>query len=385
MSDYYASYNDPSAAKSIAEKYGFCLVKGVFQADEMASLERDLAMAHAEFGGRVPDIYSAPSLQWLLFDERIRRFAHALLGDTLVYYRETNAAYEKVPGSLTKRPFNDYHCDARGTPLDLYGAPDHEGIYPAYRFGIYFRNYRDYSGGLKVAPGSHLRPYLFDRKCSDKLKVRDLPRVEHRVGEYMTKLSTQPMELYNVASEPGDIVIFSLRCFHAAGAVRLKDRPTLAVLPWVESQLPAEFCMPIPPGSRNAIFLDYGAPHPALDFYVKWRAVVSPAKPDVSYRYREKGPDWMLIRNDPIIVTLAQRLAGGDGQSAAAKQDAADLVALCRSHVEFAPEHALFDRGAFEANLARGSASTAMDLARDIAARVQAHIDAEARRKSEAT
>lgn len=84
MSDYSVSYNDQASAKEIAERFGFCLVKGVFSADEMASLERDLAMAHAEFSGEVPDVYSIPSLPWLLFDERIRAFAHALLGKRLI-------------------------------------------------------------------------------------------------------------------------------------------------------------------------------------------------------------------------------------------------------------------------------------------------------------
>jgi hypothetical protein len=380
MSDYYASYNDPATAKSIAEKYGFCLVKGVFGPEEMINLERDLAMAHAEFGGQVPDLYSTPSLQWLMFDERVRRLAHALLGDTLVYYRETNLAYEKVPGRLTAKPFTDYHCDARGSGQHLYDRPAHRGVYPAYRFGIYFRNYRLNSGGLKVAPGSHLREYMDDRQWALEEKLKELPRVPIHVGRHNTAVTLQPMELYNVASEPGDIVIFSLRCFHAAGAVRLKDRPTLALLPRVEAEFPAQFCLPTAPGSRNAIFFDYGAPHAALDYYVKWRAVVSPARPDVTYKYGMKTPEWLHIRNDRIIVMLAQRLLGG-GPSA--KQDAMDLVTLSRSHIEFAPEHALFDRTQFEANLVREPSGVVLNLAHDIVARQQLHIENEARRKAE--
>jgi len=379
MSDYYASTNDPATVKSIAEKYGFCLVKGFFGPGEMAALERDLAMAHAEFDGKVPDLYSTPSLQWLLFDERVRRLAHALLGDTLVYYRETNLAYEKVPGPLTAKPFTDYHCDARGSARDLYDAPAHPGIYPAYRFGIYFRNYRLHSGGLKVAPGSHLRPYMDDRRWTFEEKVKELPRVPIRVGGYNTAVMLQPMELYNVASEPGDIVIFSLRCFHSAGAVRLKDRPALALLPRVEAQFPAEFRLPTAPGSRNAIFFDYGAPRAEVDYYVKWRAVVSPAKLDVAYKYGVKTPEWLQIRNDKIIVSLAHRLIEG-GPSA--KQDAMDLVTLCRSHIEFAPEHALFDRARFKTNLANNPGGAVLALARDIVARQQAHIENEARKKA---
>lgn len=368
MSTYYESLNDPVTAKSIAEQYGFCHVKGVFSPDEMAMLEQGLANAHREFGANVPDLFSIPSLKGLLFHERIRAFAHALLGEKLVYYRETNAAYEEVPGPLTHRPFAEYHCDARGTSSSLPGAPGHSGSYPAYRFGIYFRNYRDHSGGLKVAPGSHLRDYLFDRRLCLERFVAKLPVARHRIGAYDVSIGVAPMELYNVPSVPGDLVIFSLRCFHSAGAIRLKDRPTLALLPVVEAQLPPSICIPPPPGTRNAIFLDYGAPHAAVDYYIKWRAGASfSATANIPYDYKTPVPDWMVMRNDKVIVALAHKVVAGEGQPD--RQEAADLVALCRSHKEFAPEHALFARPAFEANLARNNPNTARDVARDIVER----------------
>jgi hypothetical protein len=374
MSEYYVSHNDPAGVKEVAERFGFCLVKGIFSPDEMASLERDLAMAHAEFPGNVPDIYSIPSLQWLLFDDRIRALAHALLGKQLVYYRETSAAFERVPGPLTMRPFTDYHCDARGSAAELAAPPDFGGIYPAYRFGIYFRNYRNFSGGLKVAPGSHLRDYFFDRRLGFLEKVKELTPVSYRVGRYDVELRHAPMELYNVPSEPGDIVIFSLRCFHSAGAVRLRDRPTLALLPHVEARLPPEHCLPTPPGTRNAIFLDYGAPHPAVDYYIKWRAVTA-AELKRPYRYGGATPEWMLLRNDRVIVALAHRLV--EDTNSPTEKDAADLIALCQAHVEFAPEHALFDRAAIDANLAAGKSHAAVALARDIVGRVRTQAEIE--------
>jgi len=372
MSDYSASSNDPTSVKDIADAFGFCLVKGVFSATEMADLERDLAMAHAEFAGALPDIYSTPSLQWLLFDQRLRALAHALLGSRLVYYRETASNYEETPGQITAAPFTEYHCDARGNHACLAGPPEDRGVFPAYRFGIYFRDYRRYSGGLKVAPGSHLRDFAYDYQWNAQRNIAKLPKVKQVVGPYELAVPAQPMELYNVPSEPGDIVIFNLRCYHSAGAVRLKGRPTLALLPSVESRLPPEVRLPIPPGSRNTIFFDYGAPTKALDYYVKRCAVANPAIHDVTYKYHAAPPDWMLIRNDKIIVRLAHRLVDSGSQTSG-ERDAADLVTLCRSHVEFGPAHALFDRAAFKANLACHSPATAMDLARDIVARVTRH------------
>lgn len=389
MSDYYSSKNDPASVKGIAEAQGFCLVKGVFSADEMIALERDLAMAHAEFDGRMPDLHSVPSLQWLLYDERVRGLARALLGDTLVYYRETNLAYEKTPGALTERPFDDYHCDARGTAETLYGEPgSHRRIYPAYRFAIYFRNYREYSGGLKVAPGSHLRAYKHDRPWSLEETVREAPIVPMIIGDFRLNVQMQPMELHNVPSEPGDLVIFSLRCFHAAGALRFRGRPSLAVLPLVERAIrlqSAPVFSPTPPGSRNAIFFDFGAPSPEVDYYAKWRAHVGPADLGAGFSYRGEPPAGVVIRNDRIIMSLAQRVAdaaknasGIDAPSA--RQDMQDLYALAQAHTEFAAEHALFDRAAFRTAAAHDPQGATLALARDILARRDAQFEAEKRR-----
>lgn len=388
MSDYYASKNEPSSVKAVAEAHGFCLVKGVFTADEMIALERDLAIAHAEFGGRPPDLYSVPSLQWLLYDERLRSLARALLGDKLVYYRETNLAYEKTPGPLTEKPFDDYHCDARGSPKSLFGVPsDGDGVFKGYRFGIYFRNYKEYSGGLKVDPGSHKRSYASDRVFNFEDKVAGLPVVPMLIGGFSLTVPLQPMELHNVPSEPGDLVIFSLRCFHAAGALRFKDRPTLAVLPQVERAIRLKanpVCTPVPPGSGNAIFFDFGAPSPQVDYYIKWRAMVAPADLDVAFNYRNSPPSDFVIRNDRIIVSLAQRVAdaadSADANAPSADRDREDLYTLCRAHADFAPEHALFDRAAFLAATSQGPGPATVALARDIVARRKAQLEGEERR-----
>lgn len=380
MSDYYVSENDPATVKSVAERFGFCHVKRVFSAEETAGLERDLAMAHTEFNGRVPDLYSIPSLQGLLTDPRIVGFAKALLGDRLVYYRETNAAYEKTVGPLTEKPFTEFHCDARGTRADLVAPkleqPDR--VYPAYRFAIYFRNYRDYSGGLKVAPASHLRAYANDRKLSDPSALAGLPVARQVIGLASMQIPVSPVELYNVPSMPGDLVIFSLRTFHSAGARRMKARPAFATLPLIEEGMHAaapQLFEPTSPGPRNAIFFDFGAPSEEVDFYAKWRALVSPTDLSSGYEYRRPPPPGLIVRNDRIIVALAERLAAGGNNapgaemSPDAQKDAGDFAALCAAHVEFSRSHPLFDRtAAARVAQAEGPLAAALLTARSILA-----------------
>jgi len=384
MSDYYASDSTPAAVKSVAEAYGFCLVKGVFSAGEMESLERDLATAHTELGGQMPDLASIPALQWLLHDPRITDIARALLGDTLVYYRETAAGYERVPGALTRNPFAEYHCDARGTTEALWKVPkDLDRLYPAYRFAIYFRDYRKFSGGLKVAPGSHLRAPKVDAQYNKLEYMKQIPRIPLAIGSASVQLPVPPMELYNVPSEPGDVVIFSLRCFHSAGALRFKHRPTFSLFPAYEKytqENAPDICEPVAPGTRNTIFFDFGAPADLLDYYVKWRALISPADLRHAFNYQTISlPKNTILRNDRIIIPLAQRIVD-DGPEAAQRQLAQDLVTLCASHTEFASEHALFDRDALQRSVERPHA--ARDLARDIVSRRDTRIAASPYRRS---
>jgi hypothetical protein len=345
----------------------------------MESLEQSLATSFSQFGGQLPDLASIPALQWLLHDHRITDAAQALLGDTLVYYRETKAAYEKEPGALTQNPFTEYHCDARGTAEDLWDVPrDVDRLYPAYRFAIYFRNYRKYSGGLKVAPGSHLRDYRVDRSYTRPENRKRIPRIPLAIGSAAVQLPVPPIELYNVPSEPGDVVIFSLRCFHSAGALRFKHRPTFSLFPFYEKftqDSAPHICEPVAPGARNAIFFDLGAPTDLLDYYVKWRAHVYPADLSCSFNYESISlPEKMILRNDRIIVPIAERVAHSGLDSVSERLLAQDLVALCRSHIEFAPEHALFDREIFHRSVERADA--ARDLARDIVSRRDARIAA---------
>jgi ectoine hydroxylase-related dioxygenase (phytanoyl-CoA dioxygenase family) len=384
MSVYYVSDNDPATAKTIAEQFGFCLVRGVFSPAEIARLERDLATAHTEFAGAPPDLYSCPSLQWLLVDERMRRFAHALLGETIVYYRETNLVYEETPGPATLKPFREFHCDARGSPESLLASPSGvpTGLYPAYRFGIYFRDYQNHSGGLKVAPGSHLRSYEHYRQCDHPGLLKHLPHVPHDIGDKTLALRVPPIELYNVPSRPGDVVIFNLRTFHAAGAVRLRERPDLAVLPTVEGQLEQiadALTMARPAGSRNCIFVDYGAPVEALDFYVKWRALDDPIDLDKGWDSKAVAPSGMTLRNDRLIVALADRLTAAvsalpedarhpEGWPGAARKDADTFLALCETHHEFSPHHPLFNRDTLARNIAVNPFAAALAAAGEVLA-----------------
>lgn len=371
MSDQYSSPPEPDKVKALAEANGFCLIKGVFSGEQMADLEAELARLSDIYSGSFPDLYSIPSLRWVMLNEKVLGIARALLGPHPVYYRETSIAFEKERGTLTYNPYNELHCDARGSPEnihDVWQERDTE-IYPAYRYAVYMRDYSKHSGGLKVVPGSHLGPAVSYRRYHYPKYIRKLPKHEvvlpQGLGSF--KAHQPPFAIYNVASEPGDVVVFNLRTYHSAGAVRFPGLLDLALLPMTEQALrpSAEAIgafVPIPDGCRNAVFFDYAGSSAQADLYIKWRALWNSAATDSAITCDDAPVNGLELRNDRIMVALAKRLVE-DASKANINLDTFPsmnvlpapmaamgrrLLSLCQSYRQFSEFHQLFDGGKFQ-------------------------------------
>ena len=248
-------------AASIARVHGFCVVEDFFAPVEIANWEAVATGLSAM--DRIKDFLSLPAFHPLLFDHRVLRLARALLGQDLIYYGETSCA-------IDNDPFRSWHCDARGTRKDVTADSEVSGseVYPAWRFAIYFRDYRAASGGLKVSPGSHLKP-------PESMRSKERMDLEYLVDGQRLTVPAPPFPIHNVQSRPGDLVIFNLRMFHSAGALLLKGSHQAQLMPEVEAFLldrVPDLFEPYPAELRNALFFDYGAPTEALDLYIKWRA-----------------------------------------------------------------------------------------------------------------
>jgi hypothetical protein len=385
MSEFYSTSFNPVAIKHISEAYGFCLIKGFFSHPEMVELEGRMKELSRVPGGESADLYSCPSLRHVMLNGRVLDIARTLLGEQLVYYRETNIAYEDSPGRLTRKPFRELHCDAKGmndSLMNFWNGGLGE-IYPGYRFAIYFRNYRDFSGGLKVGVGTHRNRYQRYFPYSIAAGVQTLPFVKHIIGDAMVEIPIPPFELYNVCSEPGDLVIFNLRTFHSAGAVRFKKRPALAVLPIVEESVltdQPELASPNPEGCRNAIFFDYGAKSEAIDYYIKWRAIHSPEmRRAISPLNNTKHSDFD-IRNDAALfstgMAISQHLKQFSLEIApeqksllrkAVPQPLIDrFVELGTDYKQYTAKHSFFDVGSFNSKMSTDPDGAVVEAANDI-------------------
>ena len=211
---------DLASVPTIAREHGFCLIKEFFTPARIAALERTLLAVPAS--DRMCDFLTLGVFNDLLFEPRLLAIARDLLGEELVYYGETNCMIDNA------KPFREWHFDVRGMPEKLSAAFDSPAgeIYPAWRFAVYFRDYSTASGGLKVGPGSHVRPIA-------DFKQAAIPQ-DVAVPGHTLRLPMPAYPLYNVPTAPGDLVIFNLRTYHSAGALRLDGAMDVALLPTVE-------------------------------------------------------------------------------------------------------------------------------------------------------
>ena len=355
---YQASATDLAAIREICEAYGFCLVKDLLDPAQLETLQAGMkAESEAHAGRPLPDLLGLPRLRHIYFEPRLLAIARALLGAKLTYDGEATFNFETQIGSFTLNPFSLLHCDAIGMPGDLrvtWKSPT-DATYRAYRFGIYLQDYTRASGSLKVIVGSHRgdpQTYIGGNLFRNALTKR-------AIGARKFKYAESHHPLYNLPTQPGDVVIWNLRTFHSAGAKCFVDDPSFAIHPDLEARFadePGLFAPP--PGPRNAMFFDYAAPAEDIDLYLKYRARPSPASIPGHLARRSDGPEAIALaeshgielRFDPVIMALSAEIATLERQRPVSDRVPGlrkRLYRLLSQHREYSPYFPLFDRERF--------------------------------------
>ncbi|MGH8114386.1 MAG: hypothetical protein ACREPS_04930 [Rhodanobacteraceae bacterium] len=237
------------------DEHGWVVFRNVFDATEIR-----------EFRGRVERIrqtgYAGDLLSnkdfggcRFILDERIVGIVRTILRAAPCYFGDSSASIDV--GAMGFHKDNPDREDAR--------APDWRSPYTLVRVGLYLQDHAFHSGGLAVRDGSHL--------AVNRNKGRPLA----------------------IPSQPGDLVLWSLRTTHSGYAARLKAFPKVFVpMPVVkvlgsssfarEHVLPG-FFRPLDLDGRLAIFATYGADDEHQARYLaylrtrqyavgKWRATV---------------------------------------------------------------------------------------------------------------
>jgi hypothetical protein len=249
--------------------FGFLVMRQVFTPDEVATLNAEFesklesAYAHMPFDGTkrhwVPMLSSdTPLFAGLLEDSRFSEPAEQLYGDD-------------VFGIV---------CDANRYVGDTRWHPDTKSHHQyGVKFAFYLEPVGAETGALRVLPGSHKQPLhdeLRQAREEDRLELAEMPA-------------------YVCESEPGDVVAFDLRTWHASlgGA---EDRRMSTLVYYNYPKTPEEETVTREQANSNAdTFVQFGLP-PQPKYPAEW--VANPTGHSKRAKWIETMRELEFIRSD---------------------------------------------------------------------------------------
>ena len=212
-------------------KNGYVVLKSVFNKNYISQLrEKMISLSFKEID--TYEILLDKDVESILLNEKlIETIKKILATKSLLYFSESNIMHTN--DLFTKK--GRYHKDARGESKNI----SYEEEYPIIRFGVYFQNVKNFSGGLKIRKRSH-KYFLFRYPIYDTLKL-----VKHLFFDKIYSLNSLRIgKGVNIEIEEGDIVIWNLRTHHSGMSRRLKLFPKLCLWPFFEQLLPNHFFLP---------------------------------------------------------------------------------------------------------------------------------------------
>lgn len=218
MKTFY--YDAPSAnAKNYFDEHGWILFKNVFSKAEIKKMRQIANEMQSE--NHKGDIFSHPKISSVIYDERIIALVKTLLDtEKPVYFGDSNC----LIGART----TPFHKDNPDRTSQM--SPDWQTPYTILRMGIYMQDHKYHSEGLALRDRSH------------------------------NTVSVKEGRLIYVPTEPGDLVVWSLRTTHAGTAVRFRFAPNYFPherIYWkLQRKLPKFLFLPVEQ-NRIAFFISY--------------------------------------------------------------------------------------------------------------------------------
>jgi len=228
--------NDSDHEKFKAQ--GFLIARGLFSATEIHKLREYIIQT--DFGKG--DLFCDPVIRDVIADERLCAIASQLLGETPVYYGDSGVGSGTPPGRWHKDNSQRYQPEAEDWSED----------FRIIRFGIYFQDHAEHSGGLAIRAGSHL---------------------------HADNTSGKPVY---IDTKPGDIVFWHFRTTHRASTSLLKGLKVPVLNQKIDRYVVPEWLKIPMEDIRMSMFITYAAPGPAyernIDYMATRSAVVAKAK-----------------------------------------------------------------------------------------------------------
>ena len=170
-------------------------------------------------------------------------FKEILNCENLIYFSDSSINVHKT---IEKVP-SGFHVDSRNENYNF----DEE--YPIVRIGVYLENIKDFSGGIKVKPGSH--QYYCITKITQAIKTIYQEKI-------LKKNRNFKMKLFDKNIQPdlnlGDLIIWNMRLHHSGASWRYKFNKLISLHPIIDKLMPK--FLKIPPqfkNNRTAIFFAF--------------------------------------------------------------------------------------------------------------------------------
>jgi hypothetical protein len=194
--------------------------------DESAGLTFQLTNTSSKARYAKGCLLSKKLLRDILLEPRILRFAQEIVGtEKLIYFGDSS--YQIGTG------LRGFHRDCIDRAYN--SGPDWQSKYTLIRIGLYLQDHSQYSGGLKVKPGTH--------------EKADGPSVF-------------------INNKPGDLVAWSLKLQHSGNAVKLKWLPSLCIdNQGIEKRIPA-FLKKEEEQERISLFMTFAAESHHVERYI---------------------------------------------------------------------------------------------------------------------
>lgn len=212
---------------------GYIVLKSVFTKEYIASIRQKMINLSNKDMLKY-EILSDKDVQKIILNkELIKSIKQILNANNLLYYSDSSVVNHIDP--FKNR--NGFHIDARGEDQNI----SYDEEYPIIRVGVYFEDYKNFSGGLKVKKKSH-KYFIFNfrRIMADTLRVLKILFTKSRYGLSSLKLGKS----INLELEQGDVVIWNLRTHHCGTSRRLKLFPKICLQPFLERILPKILFLP---------------------------------------------------------------------------------------------------------------------------------------------
>jgi len=201
-------------------KNGYVIIKNFFNKEKIIETRENLIRNKIINS----EIFDNIMIEQLFLKKEFFKLFRDILGcKKLLYFSDSSVSIHE---NIENCP-SGFHVDSRNEDFDF------KREYPIARAGIYLQNVSDFSGGVKIRPGSH------NSYCITNFKQS----IKNIFTEKIVKRNPNfNLNLFHKNFQPdldvGDLIIWNLRLHHSGASWRYKINKNISLPPLLDNLMP---------------------------------------------------------------------------------------------------------------------------------------------------